>query len=249
MTDQELERRLHALYRARSGADGAPPQLRADLAAIGQEAGGRFPGMFRSAPFAVAATALVAAVAIGLALFLGRAPDVGPTGSHTPSATAMESPSASLLPGKTMPGTRAGAEGEYGWTGAPGSRAGMHRVTVVGEEARMTQIVFAIENDCFASGEGPEPVAVSIAGLDGKYVEPYIGPNVLFMPEREEGQTTGGYALPIDDRTLCVYVTWDPGTTSDELDAARKVVDSIRGQAHGTGIRINFTLGPGWDTG
>ena len=114
----------------------------------------------------------------------------------------------------------------------------------------MTQMVFAVENDCFASGEGPEPVSVTVAGLDGWYVEPFDGPGVLFMPEREDSQTTGAYALPIGDRTLCVYLTRDASTTMDELDAASQVVKSIRGQAFGpSGIRIVFTLPEGWDTG
>jgi hypothetical protein len=73
---------------------------------------------------------------------------------------------------------------------------------------------------------------------------------VLFMPEREDGQTTGAYALAIGGRTLCIYLTWDRSTTADELDAARQVVESIRGQAYATsGIRITFTLHDGWDTG
>jgi hypothetical protein len=38
-------------------------------------------------------------------------------------------------------------------------------------------------------------------------------------------------------------------TTPDELDAARQVVESIRDQAYGSGIRIVFNPGYGWDTG
>jgi hypothetical protein len=125
----------------------------------------------------------------------------------------------------------------------------MHSVVVVGDSYRMTQMIFAVEDDCFVSGKGPEPVPVTVAGLDGRYVEPFDGPGVLFMPAREDGQTTGAYALPIGDRTLCVYLTWDASTTMDELDAARQVVESIRGQAYGRGIRIIFTLPAGWDTG
>jgi hypothetical protein len=127
----------------------------------------------------------------------------------------------------------------------------MHNVVDLGGgRYRQTQMIFAVEDDCFARGEGPEPVPVAVAGLDGWYVEPYDGPGVLFMPEREDGQTTGAYALPIGGRTLCVYLTWDRSTTADELDAAREVVESIRGQAYGPyGIRIIFTLPEGWDTG
>jgi hypothetical protein len=65
----------------------------------------------------------------------------------------------------------------------------------------------------------------------------------------EKRVTTGAYALPIGGRTLCVYLTWDASTTPDELDAARQVVESIRGQAYGSGIRIIFALPVGWDTG
>ena len=37
------------------------------------------------------------------------------------------------------------------------------------------------------------------------------------FPGPRGGQTTGAYALPIGDRTLCVYLTWDAATTQDEL--------------------------------
>ncbi len=174
--------------------------------------------------------------------------------SGEPSERASDSgtptPSASLLPDLDMPGARSSPPGEYGWDGGLGSRAGMHKVVEMAGDHRQTQIVFAVENDCFASGEGPEPVPTTVAGLDGWYVEPYDGPGVLFMPERESGQTTGGYALSIGDRTLCVYLTWDLATTTDELGAARQVVESIRGHAFGpNGIRITFTLPNGWDVG
>lgn len=111
MTDQDLERRLRAWYRADGDADGAPPQLRSDLAAIGQEAesrrlptGWRFPRMSRSAPMALAATALVAAILIGLAFFLGQAPDVGPTGSPSPTGSASTKPNATPSAGLPLGG-------------------------------------------------------------------------------------------------------------------------------------------------
>jgi hypothetical protein len=175
----------------------------------------------------------------------------GPTEqSASPSliATRTESPSASALPLLDMPGSRSSPAGEYGWTGTPGERTWMHHVFGDNVVYRMTQMVFAVENDCFA-GEGSEPVSVTVAGIDGLYVEPYDSPVFPFMPGLEEGQTMGAYALPMDDRTLCVYLTWDASTTPDELDAARQVVESIRGQAYGSGIRIVFTLPRGWDTG
>ncbi|MEK6192493.1 MAG: hypothetical protein AABM41_09260 [Chloroflexota bacterium] len=204
----------------------------------------------------------IAALAL---LIVGCSGQGGETGSPSQIATRAEStassapviesgtptPSASQLPDLDMPGYGLSPAGEYGWTGELGSRAGMHSVVDLGDgRYRMTQMVFAVENDCFASGEGPERVPVTVAGLDGWYVEPYDGPGVLFMTEREVGQTTGAYALPIGDRTLCVYLTWDQTTTADELDAAREVVESIRGQANGpSGIRIVFTLPAGWDIG
>jgi hypothetical protein len=150
-----------------------------------------------------------------------------------------------------MPGTRSSPAGEYGWDGALNSYTGMHNVVeMAGGGYHQTQMIFAVANDCFASGKGPDPVSTTVAGLDGQYVEPYDGARVLFMPERESGQTTRAYALPIGDRTLCVYLTWDPTTTPDELDAARRVVESIRGEAFGpSGLRIIFTLAEGWDVG
>lgn len=154
---------------------------------------------------------------------------------------------ASELPRLRMPATTASRAGEYGTTLAPTTRswsAGMHNVEGFGE----TQITFAAKDDCFANGEASEPVPITIAGFDGLYVEPYEDPSVQFG-RANDGSTTRAYALPIDDRTLCVYLTWDPTTTPDELDAARSVVESIRAQIHYDGIRINFTLPGGWDTG
>ena len=90
---------------------------------------------------------------------------------------------------------------------------------------------------------------MTVAGLDGLYVEPY-----RTLASRscmsQSAETTGAYALAIGDRTLCVYLTWDPDTTQDELEAARQVVESIRAEPLGPdGIRINFSLPRGWDTG
>jgi hypothetical protein len=197
---------------------------------------------------------ITAALAVGSGLiklpWVDRVLIPGPS----PTSTAVESPSASELPVLDMPGSRSSPAGEYGWTGGSGSWSGMHKVVMGDDGYRMIQIVFATKENCFADGVGSEPVAVTVAGRDGSYVEPFDGPNVLFMPEREAGQTTGAYALPIDDGTLCVYLTWDASTTPDELDAARQVVESIRGQSirgatYGTVTRIVFTLPEGWDTG
>ncbi len=205
-------------------------------------------------PVGLATAAIVIVLIVGLGLLWGPTigtPDATPTPEATPGSTSSSpDPSASIPLIQRMPGSRSNPAGVYGWTGALGSSTGMHNVVGLDDGGgRMTQMVFAVEDDCFASGDGPEPVPVTVGGLDGTYVEPYDGPGVLFMPEREEGQTTGAYALAIDGRTLCVYLTWDPSTTADELDAARQVVESIRGEALGSGLRIIFTLPQGWDTG
>jgi hypothetical protein len=169
-------------------------------------------------------------------------------------------PSSSTLPLLFLPGTNLNEPaGEYGWTGALGSTGVMHRViSMGGNEYRATQLFFAVENDCFAAGE--DPVPVTVAGLDGLYVGPY-GVSVLAEDETfplssrtfshpRGGETQEAYALRVGDRTLCVYLTWDPGTTEEELAAGRQIVGSIRGQPNGeNGIRINFTLPEHWDTG
>lgn len=176
---------------------------------------------------------------------------VGPTTSvaeSVASTVASAETSASKLPALGLPGMNLDEPaGEYGWTGGSGKTGGMHRVVEVGSVFRQTQLVFEVSANCFPAGG--DPVAVTVAGLDGLYIEPYEGSSVTFIPPRG-GETTGAYALPIDDRTLCVYLTWDPATTPDELRAAREVVESIRGEPHGEdGIRINFTLPCCWDTG
>jgi hypothetical protein len=166
---------------------------------------------------------------------------VGESVAPTPDSPE---PSASMLPDLGLPGTSAGIAGEYGWTGPLGSSAWMHHVVQTSSsDFRQTQLTFAVIGDCFGSATAAEPELVTVAGLDGLYLEPYRNPN----PAGPE--TTGTYALPVDDRTLCVYLTWDPATTQEELEAARQVVESIRGQPFGPdGIRINFTLPSGWDT-
>jgi hypothetical protein len=212
------------------------------------------PALFLAATLLLVLT-ITAAIAVGSGLikppWLDRwfIPIPSPA-SPSPSLTATPTQSTSVapLPDLDMPTAYAGPAGECGWTGGPGSRTGMHNVDGV-DVYRMTQLVFAVDDDCFASGEGPEPSSVTVAGLDGWYVVPYDGPGVLFMPERDPGQTTEAYSLSIDGRTLCVYLTWDASTTPDELDAARQVVEAIRGQTYGSGIRIVFTLAEGWDTG
>jgi len=176
---------------------------------------------------------------------------VGPTTSmaeSVASTVASAETSASKLRPLGLPGMNLDEPaGEYGWTSGSGKTGGMHRVVEAGSVFRQTQLVFGVSVDCFHAGG--VPVAVTVAGLDGLYVEPYEGSSVTFISPRG-GETTGAHALPIGNRTLCVYLTWDPATTPDELRAAREVVESIRGEPHGEdGIRINFYLEAGWDTG
>lgn len=189
---------------------------------------------------------------IALLVLVGCSGASGESASRSPIPSGTDSPSAPQLGALALPGMNPNEPaGEYGWTGASGSIAGMHKVVGDGEIYRQTQLTFAIADDCFAYGTESEPEPVAVGGLDGLYVEPYADPDVLFFHRGNRGaETTGAYALAIGDRTMCVYLTWDPDTTPDELDAARQVVESIRGQPFGDdGIRINFTLPEGWDTG
>jgi hypothetical protein len=173
--------------------------------------------------------------------------------SRSPIPTSTALPSAPEVRALQMPGMGVNEPaGEYSWIGALGSIGGMHKVVGDGgERFRQTQLTFAIADDCFAYGTEARPVPVTVAGLEGLYVEPYADPDVLFFHRGNRGaERTGAYALAIGDLTMCVYLTWDPDTTPDELSAARQVVESIRGQPFGEdGIRINFTLPKGWDTG
>ena len=85
---------------------------------------------------------------------------------------------------------------------------------------------------------------------DAWYVEPFEAESprdVMFLPRG--GETTRAYAIPIEDRMLCVYLSWDPTSTPDEIDAAHSVISSIRAQPFRSGVRIVFTTEGGWDTG
>ena len=201
------------------------------------------------AAFGLAAAAVVVLTVIGYSFVAGPR-DVGfPSATAEPTAvvgsgTAEPSaPDESLAPiwSLRLPGARGDVAGEYGWSGALGATAGMHN--------SQTELTFAVADDCFAYGTDAEPLPVTVAGFEGLYFEPYEDPAVMFIPPRSV-ETTGAYALAIGDRTLCVYLTWAPDTTQDGLEAARQVVESIRGEPFGPdGIRIQFTLPAGWDTG
>lgn len=123
----------------------------------------------------------------------------------------------------------------------------MHRVIGGGNDAReATAMLFAVGADCLtASREQQTPVRV--AGFNGVSVEPYEPP-VQFGYVGDE--ITRAYALGVGDRTLCVYLTWHPTTTEEELDAVVRILDTLRAEPIGEDrIRIVFTLEDGWDTG
>jgi len=123
----------------------------------------------------------------------------------------------------------------------------MHNVELGGE----TQLIFAVLGDCFPSARGAEPSAMTVAGVDSLYLEPYANDEDMHFGGIATGATTAAYAIPIEDRTLCVYLSWDPETPPDKVESAREVVESIHGQPYRQqgGIRINFLLERGWDTG
>lgn len=153
-----------------------------------------------------------------------------------------------------MPGNTASPAGVYGTTVAPSDALpwtqGMHHVVEDGEGGfRQTQLTFAAAEDCFGGWEGSDPNPVTVAGLDALYVEPYGDPAVQFGTGRDD-MTTGAYALPFGEAALCVYLSWDAQTTAEELEAARQVVESIRGRPFGNdGVQFNFILPAGWDKG
>ena len=157
--------------------------------------------------------------------------------------------SVGTLPKLRLPGTRASPAGEYGWEGAPGGHgAGMHRVIGDGNDAReATAMLFAVGDGCLKAGR-EQQVPLRVAGFDAVSVEPYEPP-VTFG--RQDGvEITRAYAVAVGDRTLCVYITRHPATTDDELDAAVRILDTLRAEPIDEArIRIVFTLGSGWDTG
>ena len=175
-------------------------------------------------------------------------PTDGP--ARLPSATPPAIPEPSVataegLPELSFPGPRAGGPGEYGWTGRPGQGASMHWVTD-GREAAVMRFLSPNREACFRSAPSVR-VPVTIAGYDGAYLEPFLPP-VIFNGVGDE--LTRAYELTIGSDLLCVYVTWHPTTTADELDAALGILDTLRAEYREDGsIRITFTLEHGWDTG
>lgn len=188
--------------------------------------------------------------------------DMPPTTIDPPqgaSSTALSTPTSApgttvaTLPDRGLPGTRPNSRtGEYGWTSGVGTGGWLHRV-IEGPPGvtRQTQLSFRVDEDCFTGNPGAKPTAVTVAGLDALHLEPYDGFEGYWSTSNPSGgETTAAYALPVGDLTLCVYLRWDAATTPEELRSARDVVESIRAVPfQDTGIRINFTLPPGWDTG
>jgi hypothetical protein len=208
-------------------------------------------------PTLILVGALLAILLISAAIAVGSGVIELPSLDESPSPSAVASiaptsspePSAATPAPLGLPGAGVSPAGEYGWTGAPGSQGWMHSVVSEGDGFRQTQIIFAMADGCFTSGDGPEPLEVTVAGVEGLYVEPYRDLSLMFYLYNG-GETIGGYALPIDGRILCVYLAWDTTTTQAELESLREIVETVRGHAFGpNGLRITFTLPAGWDTG
>lgn len=240
MTDE----RLFELLAAHAGPADVDPAFEDRLYALLLQQRRSSARTARSALLLVAA--LLALLAISAAVALGSGVLRLPVESVRPTPSSPEA-SAAPIRDLSLPGTRGDEPaGVYGWTGALGASDGMHHVVGDIHSFHQTQVTFKVRNDCF--GSAGDPVSVIVAGLDGLYLEPYKPPVIPFS--KLGGETTGAYALPIGDRTLCVYLTWDPATTPGELEEARQVIESIRGEPFGVnGIRINFTLPARWDTG
>lgn len=156
-------------------------------------------------------------------------------------------PATGSLPALPLPRTVASPAGDYGWEGGPGSRAGMHKVNE--REGRdVASLIFAVGPDCLSGGDGPETGTVRVAGFDSVSIEPFEPP--VPFGGMDGGEITRAHALAVGDRTLCVFLTWPPTTTPDELAAAMAILDTIRAVPIGEDrVRIVFTLDEGWDIG
>lgn len=119
----------------------------------------------------------------------------------------------------------------------------MHSVV---PDREVAALFFAAGPSCLAVNEDQRAVAVRIAGMDGVAIEPYLPP-ITFNNTGDE--ITRGHALSVGERTLCVFLTWHPATTDDELAAAAEILETIHAQPIGERVRITLTLPEGWDTG
>ena len=77
-------------------------------------------------------------------------------------------------------------------------------------------------------------------------IEPYLPPRGFAITGDE---ITRAYALPVGAQTLCVFLTWHPSTSEQELATAAENVESIQAQPIGEHVRLTFTLPSGWDAG
>ncbi|HEX5012572.1 MAG TPA: hypothetical protein VFV72_00325 [Candidatus Limnocylindrales bacterium] len=169
-----------------------------------------------------------------------------PAEAERPSPSPVESE-----PPLRLPGTRASPAGVYGFEAGPrtSATARMHKVIGEGGAVReATALTFRVGANCLGSINDSATEPVRVAGFDGVAVEPYEPP-VTFGPSRGT-EVTRAYALAVDDRTLCAFVTWQPSTTDLERNAALHVLDTIRTQPIGDDrLQVSFTLDEGWDTG
>ena len=214
--------------------------------------------------FGLAAAVMMVAALIGINYLAN--PDVGGPGpaESMPMATANSTPEQSEAAGSAtassaavpslanlgLPGMSPNEPaGEYGWeTGQAPS--GMHRVIEVEEPPReSTAMLFASGPECLGDAwDDRDARDVRVAGFDGVVVEPYEPVKTFNPPKGDE--VTRAYALAVQDRTLCVFVTWHSSTTEDELREAVEILDTIRAEPIGSnGVRMTFTLPAGWDTG
>ena len=106
---------------------------------------------------------------------------------------------------------------------------------------------FAVGPACLHAIEAQHPTSVRVAGLDALSVGSFKPPQGF---NGVGDEITRAYALPIGDRTLCVYATWHPTTSDADRAAALAIVDTIRAQPIGKDrIRVTFILRDRWDTG
>jgi hypothetical protein len=211
-----------------------------------------------SAPARLAAViaVVVAVVAtVGVSLITARA--VSPLATRSPGTPSVV-PSPSAVDRATekpirLPGTTYSPAGVYRWEGGIGARVQMHRFDGPPDDDRESALVFEVgseryETDCLARREGQSARPVRVAGWDGVVIEPYDPPVVFGAPKG--GEVTRAHALAVEDRMLCVFVTWDGLPTDEELEAAARVLDSLRVEPlSASWIRVTFTLDEGWDTG
>ena len=172
-----------------------------------------------------------------------------PTSTPTAPPTAIPSPTASAsLPTLQMPGFGPSRAGWYGWTAlVPGQHVATHYV-VEPEGREATEIGFTVGPDCLVTTGNPEPRRVEIGDLEGVSIEPYE-PGYLVGPGAED-EITRAYELEVGNTTLCVFLTWHPTSSEEEIARAEAAVQSLRAEPTGfRGVRIMFRLSHGWDTG